>query len=466
MILFPLIYISAFIFALKEIIRGNRQAALLFLIIGLPIYTISLSVLYNVGLKDLIVFLQPFKEIIILSLVGTSIWHLKTRIRFHAVDYAVIAFFLYSLLYVFLPVGEFGFASKLLAFKSTTFFTLIYTAGRLFNPREIYISKYFHYILIVAIAAGVVVVGEMIFYQHLQTLTGYADYNYYFFNQESTGLYGLSWTFEIESGLKRFASFFSDPLEHAGATVLALAVIAGLYTRDNNQFKPDSIGKMALIATFVSILFALSRASLASYFMVVYVYAWRFNKKYILHLFHLGFIACVLYFLFLIQNDDLYDFVISTITFESASSIGHIVEWLDGINAMIQKPLGLGLGHSGRVATDTGVNVGGENTFIIIGVQTGVIAMLLYMYIQVSLIRYPYKWIKRLKGKERSVAIALFLIKIGSIVSLLTTNLEVHSYVNYLSWFLCGLFINIIMSKEPVQPQEKIIANADPVLES
>lgn len=457
MFIFPLIYISAFFFALKEIIRGNRQSALVFLIFGLSIYTTSLSVLYDIGLKGLIVFLQPFKEIIILSMVGAGIWQLKVRIRLHPVDYAIIIFFLYNLIYVLLPIGEFSFSNRLLAFKSTSFFTLIYTSGRLFNPTQIFISKYFHYILCVAIAAGTVVLGELIFYQHLQTLTGYADYNYYFFNQDTTGLYGLSWTFEIESGLKRFASFFSDPLEHAGATVLALAVIAGLYTTDDNEFKPDSFGKTALAATFISIILALSRASFVSYFIVIYVYALLFRKKSILRLFHIGFVACIVYFLFLIKNDEIYDFIIGTLTFEDASSVGHIIEWLDGINAMIQSPLGLGLGNSGRVASMTGVNVGGENTFIITGVQTGVIAMLLYLYIQLSLITYPYKWIKKLKGRERKVAVTLFLIKVGSIISLLTTNLEVHSYVNYLSWFLCGLFINIIVNRKNL---ERIRLNA------
>ncbi len=117
---------------------------------------------------------------------------------------------------------------------------------------------------------------------------------------------------------------------------------------------------------------------------------------------------------------------------------------------MINQPLGLGLGSSGRVSSAIGENVGGENTFIITGVQVGVVALLLYLFIQISLIGYPYKWFRRLKGKERKVALTLLLLKIGSIISLLTTNLEAHSYVNYLSWFLSGLFVNIIVRREQI----------------
>lgn len=424
---------------------------LLFLIFGLPIYTTSLSVMFQLGLRDIISLFQPFKEVVIISVLGISVWNLKSKVRFHSIDYAIIAYFLYTLVYVLLPVGEYGLVDKLVAFKSTSFFALIYFAGRLFNPAEIYINKYFHYILLVCIAAGLVVISEVLLDRHLQTLTGYGDYNYYFFNQEPTGDYGLTWTFEIETGgLKRFGSFFSDPLEHAAATVLALAVVAGLYTTDRNKFKPDLFGKIALAATFISIVFALSRASLVSYFIVVYVYAFLTRKKYILYIFHTGFIAAVIYFLFLLENEDLYDYVLSTLTFQNASSIGHIIEWMNGINAMISQPLGLGLGSSGRVSSAIGENVGGENTFIITGVQAGIIALLLYLYVQVSLIRYPYKWFKKLQGKERKVALTLLLLKVGSIISLLTTNLEAHSYVNYLSWFISGLFVSIIVRRSQI----------------
>src|SRR5690606_8682424 len=109
---------------------------------------------------------------------------------------------------------------------------------------------------------------EILNEQHFQTYTGYADYNFYFFNQEASGNYGLSWTFETSTGLKRFSSFFANPLEFAAATLLALAVFAGLYTTDERRFKIDLIGIIALVATQLAIFFALSRSSLASYFIM------------------------------------------------------------------------------------------------------------------------------------------------------------------------------------------------------
>lgn len=43
------------------------------------------------------------------------------------------------------------------------------------------------------------------------------------------------------------------------------------------------------------------------------------------------------------------DFITNSIQFSNNSSIGHVLEWVAGIEAMITSPLGMGLGASGRV---------------------------------------------------------------------------------------------------------------------
>jgi len=390
---------------MKEIIKGNRQEILTYLIFGLPIYITTLSITFNLGFRDFVGIFQSFKEIIIVTLLGIQVWTLKTRVRFHIIDYMVIAFFAYTFLYVLLPIGQYGFIDRMIAFKSTSFFALIYFAGRLFDPRSIYINKYFHFILYVTIAAALMAVFEFITNQHFQTLIGYADFYYYIFNLEPSGNYGLSWTFETETGLRRLAGFFANPIEHAAATLLALAVIAAIYTTDNNKFKIDKFGILAFMATQVSIFLAISRASFVSYFLMIYFYALITGKKRFLHFIHLCIVSVIVYFLFLLKNEDIQDFIINTLHFDDASSIGHVLEWIEGINAMIQNPLGLGLGTSGRLASSLQGNTGGENQFIILGVQAGIIAMLLYISVYIMLIKTAWQWFYRLEGKEKKVCI-------------------------------------------------------------
>lgn len=458
MIIFTLIFIFSFVIAMREIIRGDTQGVLLFIIFGLSMYTTAMSVAYMIGLKGFIPVFQFFKEIIVLTVLGINIFSLRKKPRFHLIDYLILFFFGYTFLYALLPIGEQGFFNRLLAFKSTSFFVMVYFAGRFFEPSKVYINKYFNYIMLTTIAAGVVICFEVLFNQHLQTLTGFADYSYYFFNFEPSGNYGLTWTFESEGGFKRFASFFANPLENAAAMLVALATIGALYTRDDNKFKPTTIGLLALAASFICMSFSISRAPLASYFLVIYIYALLTKKRYITHTIHAGVAAVALYFIYILSSfenkaNGLVEVAINTLNFSNPSSVGHMIEWVEGVLSIINKPLGLGLGTSGRVGGSLGETTGGENQFIIIGVQTGVIALFSYMAVYITFIRTGIKWLPRLQGKERQVCMMVLLLKIALFIPLFTSEVESSSYISYMNWFFSGLLVSIIMqnykAKEP-----------------
>ena len=422
---------------------------MLFIIFGLPIYITTLSILNEAGYKSLIFVFQPFKEIVILAMLGAALWGLKERIRFHVIDYCIAGYLLYTGLYVFLPLGDFGFMERLLAYKNTSFFPLIYFAGRLLDPRTLQINKYFHFILILAFSAAILVIYEAASDQHIQSLTGYSDYVFDFFGQEKEGDYGLTWTFQRDAdGLKRFASFFSDPLEHASATLLSICVIVALFTKKNNAFNPSRLGLIALAASFVSLFFTISRSSTVSYFVIIYVYALITHKKYILHTSHALIALGFIYIAILLENTDLYDYILSTLTLQEASALGHLIAWIEGLTAIISNPFGLGLGMSGRVAGSLGSTIGGENQFIVLGVQVGVVAVVLYVFIHFAVIAYSYKWFPHLEGKERMVALCIFLLKVGITLPLFTASLDSFSYITYINWFLTGVFVNMIMRKE------------------
>lgn len=456
MFIFLLIYITAFIVAVREIFKGNKSGILTFLIFGLSMYTTAMSVAFMLGLKAFIPLMQSFKELLILSVLALNILGLKYRPRFHLIDYLILSFFLYLFVYAILPIGDQSFVNRLMALKSLSFYVLVYFTGRFFDPKTVYINKYFNYILLLTIAAAAVLLVEVTAQSPLQFHSGYFDYSYYFFNLDSTGDYGLQVTFTSDSGYIRFASFFTNPLEHAGATLIALAVIFGLYTRDDNRFNINGIGILALGASFLSILFALSRAPLASYCIMIYVYAFITKRKYITNTIQAAFGVAAIYIIYLFSqfesnHSGLIAVVLNTIDFSDPSSVGHVLAWTEGILSIIQNPLGLGLGSSGRVGASLNENIGGENQFIIVGVQAGIIALLLYLAIFVMFIKTSFKWLHLLKGKERKLCITVFLIKIGFMISTLTSEIESSSYISYMNWFLSGLLISIIMQPKATQ---------------
>lgn len=459
MFIFLLIYIISFVIAVRAVFKGNAQGVLIFMIFGLSVYYTAMSVAFTLGLKDLIPTFQAFKELLIITLLISNILALKYRPRFHLIDYLILAYFIYLVAYAILPIGEQTFTERLIALKSNSFYLIVYFAARLIDPKTIYVSKYFNYIILLTIGVGIVLIGELIIGQHLQSFTGFADYSYYFFNIEPNGSFGLNYTFESDGGIPRFASIFTSPLEHAAAALLALSVIAGLYTSDDNKFKINDIGLLALGSTILSIIFSISRAPLISYFVIIYVYALITKRKIITQTIHAIAVLVVIYFIYLFTGFDqnhnsLIDIAMNTIDFSDPSSVGHLEQWIVGVLAIIEHPFGLGLGSSGRVAGSIGETTGGENQFIIIGVQAGIIALLMYISIFCMFIKISLKWLPELKGKERKVCMTVLLMKIGFLIPLFTSEVESSSYISYMNWFLSGLLISIIMQPRvaPIAP--------------
>jgi hypothetical protein len=454
MFLFPLAYLASFFYAVTKLFKKQVDGFLIFVIVGLPIYINVMSVSFMYGFSKWIPLLQSFKELAVLGaclLVATQI---KQRPVLHLIDKLIIAFFVYTLLYAFVPIGSYSIMGKLMALKNLSFFCLLYFIGRFCDREQVNINQLFSFIVIVLLVATIVVFGERIFNQHLHSFTGFSDYNFYFFNTDASGNYGLLWTFETESSAKRFGSIFSNPLEFASAIVLSLGIMLALISSKNNtepnaiiQTNPNTLEKIGLIASFICIVLALSRAAFISYFLVIYIYGWIIGNKKVIHFFHIGAAIIVLYVFYILEGD-LYDFIINTITFQNESSLGHVLEWLDGINAMATQPWGLGLGESGRVSMTNQNNIGGENQFIIIGVQVGVIAMALYIYIYFKLIKTGLQQLKITAGKEWKIILAIVLIKLGMFIPMFTSYIDSYIYFSYFSWFLSGYMINHIQNKQ------------------
>ena len=454
MFLFPLTYLASFFYAITKLFKKQVDGFLIFVIVGLPIYINAMSVSFMYGFSRWIPLLQSFKELAVLGACLLVVTQIKQRPVLHLIDKLIIAFFVYTLLYAFIPIGSYSIMGKLMALKNLSFFCLLYFIGRFCDKDQVNINKLFSFIVVVLLVATIVVFGERILNQHLHSFTGFSDYNFYFFNTDASGNYGLLWTFETESSAKRFGSIFSNPLEFASAIVLSLAIMFALISSKNNtepnaiiQTNPNTLEKIGLIASFICIVLALSRAAFISYFLVIYIYGWIIGNKKIIHFFHIIFVIIVLYVFYILEGD-LYDFIMNTLTFQNESSLGHVLEWLDGINAMATQPWGLGLGESGRVSMTNKNNTGGENQFIIIGVQVGVIAMALYIYIYFKLIKTGLQQLKITAGKEWKIMLAIVLIKIGMFIPMFTAYIDSYIYLSYFSWFLSGYMINHIQNRQ------------------
>lgn len=435
MLIFPLVYFSSLIYSLNYIFKKKYEAILVFFIFGLPIYITSLSILHLYGWDILIPAFQYSKEIIVITSISLILYELNDLPEFNLLDKLMALFLGYSLLYIIMPLGSYTIFQKFIAFKNIAFFPLIYFIGRLINIEKIWIEKIKVLISIMSIFAGIVLLGEIINYKHLQTITGFADYNYRYMGASPGGNYGLSWTFEIEGGIKRFASFFANPLENAAATLLTVGI---LLSNLNNRTKSNYLFYTTLISAILSIMFALSRASFASFLIVFYIYFKLTKNKKMLFAFHVSFGVIIVGLIYFLANHSISEFIFNTFDFSNTSSVSHLIEWIDGVQSIYSHPLGIGLGESGRVSGELGLNTGGENQLIITGVQIGLIGLGLYIAIIVMTIKWSLTLFKYAKGKGKALGTILLIFRIGMIIPMLTAAVESYLYISFVGWFLTG----------------------------
>lgn len=424
------------------VMHGKWEYAVFFLLFFLPFYISILSVVYLATGSSLMVnSFQFIKEIVVLSAVFCFVLYNKNifeyPFRLHRMDYFFLAFLGLAFLYLFLPLGEASTLNKALYFKNMLIPGLVYFLGRntIFEDREV--KLIFKGIFFIAIAAFLVNLFERAIDTHLQSLTGYALFNEDINDIEPTGNFGLTWTFETQAVTKRLASFFSDPLELASSVLLGFSagLIWFLTSKRENWLLPT----LVMFCSMGSLFFAASRAAFLAFFVMIFFVAIIF-KLYRLIL--SGFILVLLFVIYVLflASEDFYYFVVDTITFENTSSIGHLVEWLLALDSMIANPAGIGLAMSGNVGSvEDELRVGGENQFLIYGVQLGWLGMGLYILMLGYGIRTALKVFN--ESDELMTARIAFVaasVKFGLLLPLFTANAEVYTYVSWISWWMVG----------------------------
>jgi hypothetical protein len=446
MYIFLIIYLALFFLSFYSILYYKIKNVVYFIIFGLPIYITTLSIAHLYEFNFLIPFLQFTKEIIILSAFILLLIKNKNHIILNNIDKFLIFYLIFIISYIILPIGASSIYQKIISTKTIAFFPIVYFVGRFVETNSINIEKIFKLISLVGIFVACVIIIELFFYQNLQSITGYADFMSNYFNQTPSGSFGLSWTFETDNGLKRFASIYSMPLEHAAATLITISAILSLSLNDNFKIELNQFFYISLISSIISILFALSRASFIGYLIIIYAFLIITKNKKLKYILNIGLIFSFFLTIIFIK-DDIKNFFIGTINFTNSSSLTHLLAWTEAIITIYNHPMGIGLGSIGNLINKENSFFAGENEFLIIGVQVGIIPMLIYLLVYFNIIIIALKSIKNFNGKIKKTAFFLFFVKLGLIVPLLTSEIESYIYISYFTWFISGYLLNILSTE-------------------
>jgi hypothetical protein len=413
----------------------------------LPIYITYLSLTYlNTRSEVLVTVFQALKDGVVgIALVVAILFQKKPAeytFRPQSTDWLMGSFLIIAFCFLILPIGEVAFLTKASYFKGMLLPGLAYFLGRntVFDEREL--SRFFSMIFIVAILAFAVNLMEQFVLQaHIQQHTGYALYNLVINDTYPTGNFGLSWTFETQALTKRLASFFADPLELASSVLLGFA--AGLIWFLTSKREEGFPYLVVMLCSMGSLFFSSSRSAFGGFFIMLFFIAVIF-KLYRLILFGFSLVTAFVIFVVFFASDDFYYFVIDTLTFQNASSVGHVVEWVIALESMIENPFGVGLAMSGNSGSVTDeVRIGGENQFLIYGVQLGFIGMFLYILILGFSISRSIRVFRLTENVMTArLAFTAAAVKTGLLFPLFTANAELFAYVNWITWWMVGYAMN------------------------
>ena len=429
---------------LSEIYKGNSSYILLYIICFLPFYTIFQVIVFNAFENTILVnSIKYSKDFIfyssfILFLLGSNKSILQKKFSFSTLDKLILIFLMLVAVYLIIPLGEASFLSKLIYAKNIFLIGILYFFGRNSDFKIENWNLVLKILIGLSLLAFLISFLESLIGVHLHSFLGYSEYNLVMNDIDPQGNFGLNWSFEGQGALPRFASFFADPLEFSASLILFFAISIWFFLHSKlREIKFLSLF-LALIIVF-SFFLSFSRASMFSAILML-VFGLYLSRNYTIIFSSLFTVTAGFVYVYFFSNEDLRFFIQDTITFQNTSSLGHLVEWIEGLISIYENPFGIGLAMSGNASgVDQSIKIGGENQFLIYGVQMGIISLVLYLVILIKAIYNSAKlYIKSNNINYKSVGFITSLTKFGLLIPLFTAKAELYLFVAFFSWYLVG----------------------------
>ena len=174
--------------------------------------------------------------------------------------------------------------------------------------------------------------------------------------------------------------------------------------------------------------------------LLVLILALYISKNYKVLLMGGSFIFLLFFYLYFFSEEETRYLIQDTLSFQNTSSLGHLVEWIEGILSIYENPFGVGLSMSGNASgVDQSIKIGGENQFLIYGVQMGFVSIILYLLILIkSILNSLWLYTKSSNSNIKSIGFITGLTKFGLLIPLFTANAELYLFVALFSWYLVG----------------------------
>ena len=164
----------------------------------------------------------------------------------------------------------------------------------------------------------------------MHSFLGFSEYNLVINDIDPQGNFGLNWSFEGQGAIPRYASFFADPLEFSASLILFFSIAIWFFI--HSKLRETKFLSLFLVLVIVfSFFLSFSRASMFSAILTL-VFGLYLSKNYKIILSSLFIVTVGFLYVYFFSSDDLRFLIQDTITFQNTSSLGHLIEWIEGLN--------------------------------------------------------------------------------------------------------------------------------------
>ncbi len=438
-VFFIVFYFIIFGYTIDKISRGKIEYLIIYICTCLPIYTTLQAQAFKIFNTEIVVsIIKLSKDIIfiyafIIFLFGKNIHLFKRIFKFSLVDKLILIFTFIVTIYALIPLGEADIFSKLIYAKNLYIISITYLIGRNIKIDELFFNSIKKILKYLILSLTFFLCFEFILSTHFHSIIDFSNYNILVNEIDPQGNYGLSWSFESQGSSPRYAAFFADPLELSASLLLLTSLL--IYNFWNNK---RNISYFLLFMVAAAFLFSFSRGAIVACIGIV-LFGLLLNKKYKSLLLIFGLFLLSTLSLIYFGSEEIRYFIIDTLKFENTSSLGHLVEWIEGILSIFENPLGIGLAMSGNASgVDQAIKVGGENQFLIFGVQMGVLSIIIYVLILIFVIKRSCKVYYMSSNNDKHISFIVACTKFGLLLPLLTANAELYLFVSLTTWFFAG----------------------------
>ena len=438
-LIFIVFYFIIFSYTINKISKGKIEYLIIYICTCLPIYTTLQAQVFKIfNIEIIVTTIKLSKDIIflyafIIFLFGKNIHLFMRTFKFSLVDKLILIFNLIVTVYALIPLGEADIFSKLIYAKNLYIISITYLIGRNIKIDEVFFIKIKKILKYLIISVTFFLCIEFIFSTHFHSIIDFSNYNTIVNEIDPQGNFSLSWSFESQGSSPRYAAFFADPLELSASLLLLTSLL--IFNFWNNK---KNINYFLLFMVGAAFLFSFSRGAIVACLGIV-LFALLLNKNYKILLIIFTFFILSAISLVYFGSEEIRYLIIDTLKFENTSSLGHLVEWIEGVLSIFENPLGIGLAMSGNASgVDQAIKVGGENQFLIFGVQMGVLSVVIYLLILFYIIKRSSHVYLNTSNFEKHISFIVACTKFGLLLPLLTANAELYLFVSLTTWFFAG----------------------------